>query len=84
MKATIAALTCICAVMLPGAARSEQGQERTTYLEEIILTATKREESIRDVPIVVTAPDPPGALDSRVRAESVQVTGHLTDGFRVL
>jgi outer membrane receptor protein involved in Fe transport len=57
MKTTIMALTCLCAVSLPAAVQAEQGQDRSVYLEEIIVTATKREESIQDVPIAVTALD---------------------------
>jgi len=41
-----------CAAGLPVAARAESGRPE---LEEIVVTARKREESVQDIPVVVTA-----------------------------
>lgn len=37
------------------AAAQEQGGERTRTLEEVVVTAQKREQNVQDVPIVITA-----------------------------
>ena len=41
-------------LLLPAAAFAEEAASGT-YLEEVIVTATKREESVQDIPIAVTA-----------------------------
>jgi outer membrane receptor protein involved in Fe transport len=45
----------IVAMLLLPAAAFAQEQASGTYLEEVIVTATKREESVQDIPIAVTA-----------------------------
>jgi iron complex outermembrane recepter protein len=45
----------ICCLMSPFPARSQQAEERITRLEEVIVTAQKKEEPLQKVPISVSA-----------------------------
>lgn len=56
---TVSGGTLACAIVSliwgGGLAAQEQGGERTRTLEEVVVTAQKREQNVQDVPIVITA-----------------------------
>ena len=58
------AVSAACTGMAPGAAAQETGD--TARLEEIVVTATKRELSLQDIPMsivaITTASTPPGIV----------------------
>jgi len=51
-----------------GAANTVVAQERTMAIEEIIVTAQRREQSMQEVPIAVTAVTPDALKNNRVRS----------------
>src|SRR5262245_2965030 len=51
----IAAICCLFALPTPAAAQSEARRPAPTGVENVIVTARKRQESLQDVPVSVTA-----------------------------
>ncbi|MDX1500048.1 MAG: TonB-dependent receptor [Woeseiaceae bacterium] len=54
-KQTVVAAAVAAALAGTGAAQAQQAQRPARAIEEVVVTATKREESLQDVPIAVTA-----------------------------
>lgn len=63
----LAASTALTALIIPAAMAQEapQGDQRTT-LEEIVVTAQKREESLQKVPVAVTALSEDAIVNARI------------------
>ncbi|HWK49790.1 MAG TPA: hypothetical protein VNR40_07870, partial [Steroidobacter sp.] len=55
MKATGRAWLCMCSLLSGAAANPVLAQGADKLLEEIVVTAQKRSESLQEVPIAVTA-----------------------------
>src|SRR5690606_376524 len=64
-----------------GAASAQDGQDRATTIDDIIVTAQKREQNLQDVPIVVTSLSQEALEDAGVRdIKDLQI---LTPGMTV-
>lgn len=66
-RAVIAALTLSTAASMPATAQTDPAAEDARTIESIIVTAQKREQSLQDVPIVVTAVSEQLLQDTGVR-----------------
>ena len=57
LSSAVAAALCLPMMLAPESARAQESDENrdTTSLGEVTVTARKREETIQDVPVAVTA-----------------------------
>ena len=69
---TLVTVALLLSMQTPGTALAEEGKE-AGLLEEIVVTARKREESLQDVPIAITAVTESGLTEKGV-AEIIDLT----------
>lgn len=65
-KLIVLSITCATISIYPSLAQTQAGQRASNVLEEIIVTARKREESLQDTPLAVSAFDAKSLLQRNI------------------
>ncbi|MES2034585.1 MAG: TonB-dependent receptor [Pseudomonadota bacterium] len=76
-----ASMAVLSTVVMPVAAHAQAPAEQTSLVDEIVVTANKREQSLQDVPVVVTAIGEQALKDGGVR--DIKDLMQLTPGLMV-